>query len=80
MVIILSNPRIGLLFLILGLEETLRVNEKAVLVKDEELLSQMEVRGKVPVLAIGVKVEECFIHRAKAFRRSKLWDPTSWVN
>jgi uncharacterized protein len=77
---ILSNPRIGLLFLIPGLGETLRVNGKACLVKDDELLEQMAVKGQKPLIGIGVEVEECFIHCAKAFKRSRLWEPDSWAN
>jgi uncharacterized protein len=77
---ILSNPRIGLLFLIPGMGETLRVNGKACLVKDEALLKQMEVKEKNPLIGIGVEVEECFTHCAKAFKRSKLWEPISWAN
>ncbi|TCP28860.1 hypothetical protein EV207_11596 [Scopulibacillus darangshiensis] len=77
---ILFNPNVGLLFLIPGLGETLRINGKAALVKDEELLEQMAVKGRKPRLGIGVEVEECFIHCAKAFRRSGLWKPNSWAS
>lgn len=48
-------------------------------VKDEELLEQMSVRGGTPLLGIGVEVEECFIHCAKAFKRSGLWEASSWA-
>jgi len=75
---ILSNPRIGILFFIPGLGETLRINGSATLVMDEDLLEKMAVKGKKPQLGIGVEVEECFIHCAKAFIRSGLWDPKSW--
>jgi uncharacterized protein len=75
---ILTNPNVGLLFLIPGLGETLRVNGKACLVKDDELLEQMSVSGRKPLLGIGIEVEECFIHCAKAFKRSRLWEPTAW--
>ncbi|MDG5471906.1 pyridoxamine 5'-phosphate oxidase family protein [Jeotgalibacillus sp. ET6] len=75
---LLINPGIGLLFFIPGLGETLRVNGKAQLIQDEEILSQLAFKGKEPLLAIAVEVEECFIHCAKAFRRSGLWDPDSW--
>lgn len=77
---ILSNSNIGLLFLIPGLGETLRVNGKASIIQDEELLEKMEVNGKRPLLGIGVDVEECFIHCAKAFRRSGLWNPEAWAS
>ncbi|GAE32703.1 pyridoxamine 5'-phosphate oxidase family protein [Halalkalibacter hemicellulosilyticus] len=76
---ILSNPRVGLLFFIPGLGETLRVNGKAKLVTDDDLLNKMAVKGKKPLLGIGVEVEECFIHCAKAFIRSRLWEPSSWT-
>jgi len=75
---ILSNPRVGLLFIIPGMEETLRVNGKATLIKDEEILEKMRVKERKPLLGIGVEVEECFIHCAKAFKRSKLWESNSW--
>ncbi|WP_433747406.1 pyridoxamine 5'-phosphate oxidase family protein [Falsibacillus pallidus] len=76
---ILVNPKVGMLFLIPGLGETLRVNGTATIVKDEELLKEMAVGDKVPLLGIGVEVEECFIHCAKAFRRSGLWEPDTWA-
>ncbi|MGD7044970.1 pyridoxamine 5'-phosphate oxidase family protein [Jeotgalibacillus proteolyticus] len=75
---LLFNPGIGLLFFIPGLGETLRVNGKAQLIQDEEILSQLAFKGKEPLLAIAVEVEECFIHCAKAFRRSGLWNPETW--
>ncbi|WP_070119546.1 pyridoxamine 5'-phosphate oxidase family protein [Bacillus marinisedimentorum] len=77
---ILKNPRVGLLFLIPGLGETLRVNGTAKLVKDDELLEKMAARGRKPLVGIGVEVEECFIHCAKAIKRSKLWEPGSWAD
>ncbi|MFJ5760995.1 pyridoxamine 5'-phosphate oxidase family protein [Neobacillus sp. NPDC093182] len=76
---ILANPNVGLLFMIRGLGETLRVNGKACFVRDSELLEQMEVKGRKPLLGIGVEVEECFIHCAKAFKRSGLWKASSWA-
>jgi uncharacterized protein len=75
---LLHNPHIGLIFLIPGMEETLRVNGRACIVRDGELLAQCEVRGKVPTLGIGVEVEEAFIHCAKAFKRSGMWEPERW--
>jgi len=76
---ILLNPRIGIIFMIPGLEETLRINGKAFVIKDENILEQMRSRDKQPLLGIGVEVEECFIHCAKAFKRSKVWDNQSWA-
>jgi uncharacterized protein len=75
---ILANPKAGLLFLIPGLGETLRVNGKATLVKDDVLLERMAVNGKKPLIGIGIEVEECFIHCAKAMKRSGIWEPETW--
>jgi uncharacterized protein len=77
---ILANPSVGLIFFIPGLGETLRVNGKAVLVIDQELLDKMAIKGKNPLLGILVEVEECYIHCAKAFKRSGLWEPESWAD
>jgi len=72
---ILANPTVGLLFIIPGFDETLRVNGQASLTTDPALLGGMTVNDRVPTLAIVVKVTEVFLHCAKAFRRSHLWDP-----
>lgn len=75
---ILSNPHIGIIFIIPKLEETLRINGTACVVKDSKVLESMKANGKVPSFGIGVTVEECYMHCAKAFKRSRLWDPESW--
>ena len=75
---ILANPHVGLIFLIPGRRETLRVNGRACITRDEALLASMEAMGKRPLLAIGVEVEEVYIHCAKAFIRSGLWQPDRW--
>lgn len=72
---ILANPCVGLLFIIPGFDDTLRVNGDATLVADPEILESMSVNNRVPKLAIVVKVSEVFLHCAKAFRRSHLWSP-----
>lgn len=72
---ILTNPSVGLLFIIPGFDDTLRVNGQASLVNDPELLKSMSVKDRIPSLAIVVKVSEVFLHCAKAFRRSQLWNP-----
>lgn len=72
---ILANPSVGLLFIIPGFDDTLRINGRATLVTDPALLETMTVNKKTPKLAIVVRVTEVFLHCAKAFRRSKLWDP-----
>jgi PPOX class probable FMN-dependent enzyme len=72
---IVANPTVGLLFIIPGFDDTLRVNGQAKLVTDPALLETMMVNGRAPKLAIVVTVDSVFIHCAKAFRRSHLWDP-----
>ena len=75
---IVENPHVGLIFLVPGREETLRVNGRASIIRDEEILGRATVVGKRPPVGIGVEVEECYLHCAKAFRRSKLWEPEQW--
>ena len=75
---ILENPHVGLIFFVPGRDETLRVNGRATITRDPALLERMEVGGKRPTLAIGVEVEEVFMHCAKAFKRSSLWQPERW--
>ena len=74
---IIANPNVGILFLIPGIEDTLRLNGKAEIIDDPEALAPAAVNGKAPKLGIKVTVEEVFFHCAKAFRRSKLWDPAA---
>jgi PPOX class probable FMN-dependent enzyme len=75
---LLANPHVGLIFLVPGREETLRVNGRAAIIRDEDVLESLAAHGKRPLVAIGVEVEECFLHCPKAFRRSKLWEPAEW--
>jgi PPOX class probable FMN-dependent enzyme len=75
---IFQNPHIGLIFLVPGRHETLRVNGRAWITNDPEMLDAMPVRGKRPWFAIGVEVEECFLHCGKALIRSELWEPGTW--
>ena len=75
---IVENPHVGLIFLIPGREDTLRVNGRAFIVRDEEILVRLEAQGKRPKVAIGVEIEECFLHCAKAFKRSGLWERERW--
>ena len=72
---LIANPVVGLLFLIPGFDETLRVNGRAALTRDPDLLRMMAVNDRPPRLAIAVTVDEVFLHCAKALRRSRLWDP-----
>ncbi|MFI2650655.1 pyridoxamine 5'-phosphate oxidase family protein [Micromonospora fulviviridis] len=75
---ILANPHVGLLFLIPGRTDTLRINGRARLVRDAPYFADMEVEGHRPVLAVEVTIEQIFYHCAKAFLRSKLWRPETW--
>jgi len=75
---ILQNSHVGLIFLIPGREDTLRVNGRAWIVQDDDLLDHMVVRNKRPPFAIGVEVEEAFMHCPRAFMRAGLWKPESW--
>ena len=70
---IIQNPNIGLIFLIPGIKETLRVNGEAKIVRDEKVLEQLSCQGKTPSFAIIVQVKEAFMHCAKCIIRSNLW-------
>ena len=72
---LLEDDRIALLFLIPGVDDTFRVNGRAQIVDDAELLAASEVEGKVPQLGILVKVEEAYTQCPKALLRSDLWNP-----
>lgn len=76
---VLSNPHVGLLFLIPGRTDTLRVNGRARIVADAPWFDRMIVDGHRPLLGLVVSVEEVFYHCQKAFLRSKLWQPESWT-
>lgn len=72
---ILETGHIGLLFLVPCMGETLRVNGRAVIIRDEAWLTPLTAQGKRPVLALAVEVHECYLQCAKAIIRSKLWEP-----
>jgi len=75
---ILSNPHIGLIYLVPGRTDTLRINGKATLVRDAPFFDQLTVKGHRPVLAVVVHIEQIFYHCSKAFLRSDLWQPATW--
>jgi PPOX class probable FMN-dependent enzyme len=77
---LIGNPEIGLLFLIPGADDTLRVNGRASLSTDPELLGRFEVRGALPKAVILVKVEQVYLHCAKALIRSRLWAAESQID
>jgi len=75
---ILANPHVGVLSLIPGRNDTLRVNGRARLVRDAPYFDDLVVKGKRPVLAIEIEIVQVFSHCAKAFMRSGLWDQSAW--
>jgi hypothetical protein len=75
---ILANPHVGLLFVIPGRGDTLRVNGRARLVRDAPFFDDMVVKGHRPLLAVVVEIDEVFHHCQKAFLRAGLWDPETW--
>jgi uncharacterized protein len=75
---ILSNHQVGLLFLVPGRPDTLRINGRARLIREAPFFDDMVVRGSRPELALLVEIHEVFYHCPKAFLRSKLWDPATW--
>jgi PPOX class probable FMN-dependent enzyme len=75
---ILANPHAGLIFLIPGRGETLRINGRARLVRDAPYFDDMVVKGHRPIMALVVEIEQIFFHCAKALMRSSLWKPESW--
>lgn len=75
---ILQNPHVGLVFVIPGRGDTLRINGRARLVSDAPFFDAMVVKGHRPVLALVVEIEEIFFHCSKAFLRSQLWRPETW--
>ena len=77
---ILANPHVGLLFMIPGVDDTFRINGRATLVTDEELLAPSEVDGNVPKLGILVEIDECYTQCSKALIRSDLWNPERHVD
>ena len=76
---ILADPRIALLFLIPGVGDTFRVNGRARIVDDAELLAESAVEGKPPKLGLVVEIEEAFTQCAKALVRSDFWNPEKHV-
>ena len=76
---ILQNPHVGLLFMVPGRGDTLRVNGRARLLSDAPYADRMEVKGHRPAVILEITAEEIYFHCAKAFLRSQLWEPASWA-
>lgn len=77
---IIDTGLCGILFLVPGFGETLRINGAAKVIRDAAWLERMTVQGKTPQLAIAVEIHECFLQCAKATIRSHLWDPNLWAS
>ena len=76
---IVDNGHIGLIFIVPGTEETLRINGRCGIYRDSTLSQQMAANGKPALLLLKVEIEECFFHCAKAFKRSHTWQPEQWA-
>ncbi len=75
---VLANPHAGIISIIPGRNETLRINGRARVLRDAPFFDEMGVRGLRPVLALLIEIDQIFFHCAKAFMRSSLWQPESW--
>jgi PPOX class probable FMN-dependent enzyme len=75
---LLRDPHVGLIFLIPGRGDTLRINGRATIVSDAPFFDDMVVKGHRPALALVVDIDEVFFHCSKAFLRSKAWEPSAW--
>lgn len=75
---ILTNPHVGLIYLVPGRGDTLRINGRARLVREAPFFDRMVVKGHRPLLAVLVEIDQVFYHCSKAFLRSDLWQPATW--
>ena len=75
---VLSNPHVGIVSIIPGRNETLRINGRSRLLRDAPFFDDMAVRGQRPIMALVVEVEQIFFHCPKALLRSQLWQPQTW--
>jgi uncharacterized protein len=75
---ILQNPKVSLLFIVPGTNETLRVDGDAELISDKTVCSVLSTRGRPAILVTKVSIKKCYFHCGKAFLRSSLWSPESW--
>ena len=76
---VVAQPHVGLLFLVPGMNETLRVSGTAEIVTDADVLEPLSMKGRPPVSVLRVTVERAFLHCAKALIRAKLWEPSAQV-
>ena len=76
---VVENPRVGLLFFVPGMNETLRVKGRAEIVTGQGLLEPLAVGGRAPLSGLRVTVEEAFLHCGRALLRGRLWDPSARI-
>ena len=76
---IIENPQVGMIFVIPGQDEVLRINGRAVITHHEEFIASIRWDGKTTGLAVVVEVEECFVHCPKAFKQAGLWQAEQWL-
>ncbi len=77
---VLANPAIALIFLIPGMDETLRINGFAEISDDDDLRRRFEVKGKLPATVLVVKIKQVYLHCAKSIMRAKLWDADTHID
>lgn len=75
---LIARPNAGVVFMIPGVDETLRINGTVEIRDDEDLRGRFAVAGRLPTVVLVLSPEQVYLHCAKAFMRSRLWDPASW--
>jgi predicted pyridoxine 5'-phosphate oxidase superfamily flavin-nucleotide-binding protein len=76
---IVENPNVGIIASLPNAGETLRINGKAVVLADSDLLQKLGARGKPALVAVRVSIERAYFQCARALLRARLWDPESWT-
>ena len=77
---IVSQPRVGLCFVVPPVEELVRINGRATITHDEEFLATMPIQNRVPKMGVIVEIDEVYGHCSRAFLRGKLWKPDTWTD
>ncbi|WP_240353390.1 MULTISPECIES: MSMEG_1061 family FMN-dependent PPOX-type flavoprotein [Cohnella] len=77
---IIENPQVGMIFLIPGFDEVLRINGRAVITRNEAFIESQQWTGKTTGMAVVVETEEIFIHCPRAFKQSGVWKAEQWIS
>ena len=77
---LIANPAIGMIFLVPGMDETLRINGTAKITNDARLLEASVIQGRAQKVGLFIKIKEVFMHCPKAFIRSKLWVSSAQID